>query len=91
MVTVAGIVTALLLLLRFTVNPSEPATALRETTQESIAEPVIELFAQLSELNAGGLGTTPLPVRPTSSAEPDEELLVSTSCPPAAPCDEGSN
>jgi hypothetical protein len=90
-VTVAGTVTALLLLLRFTVKPPEPAEELKETTQESIAEPVIELRAQLRELSAAGVATTPVPLRPTSNAEPDEELLVKASWPVEAPAEEGSN
>jgi hypothetical protein len=90
-VTVAGTVTALLLLLRFTVKPPELAELLRETTHASIAEPVIELRAQLSELSAAGFGITPVPLRPTSKAEPDKELLVKANWPVAAPVEEGSN
>ena len=90
-VTVAGTATALLLLLRFTVKPPEPAEELKETTHASIAEPVIELRAQLREPNATGLGITPVPLRPTSNAEPDEELLVKANWPVEAPAEEGSN
>jgi hypothetical protein len=48
-VTVAGTVTALLLLARLTLNPPLGAAALSATVQESVPAPVIDPLAQLNE------------------------------------------
>jgi hypothetical protein len=53
-VTVAGKVTAALLLERLTLTPPIPAVALRFTVQESLLPPVIEALVQASALSVAG-------------------------------------
>ena len=86
-VTVAGTVTAELLLARLTLNPALPAVAFNVTVQLSVPAPVIEPLVQLSALNPG----TPLPLRLITVDVPLEELLVKVSEPVAAPPAVGSN
>ena len=86
-VTDAGTVTALLLLARFTVKPPLAAAEFRVTVQLSVPAPVIELLLQLNPLSTG----TPLPLRLMMVDVPLDELLVSVSCPVAAPAAVGSN
>src|ERR1700678_4200752 len=59
--TVAGTVTAALLLARFTLRPPLPAAAVRATVQLSLPDSVIEALVQESELNATGTAV-PVPV-----------------------------
>jgi hypothetical protein len=86
-VTVAGTVTALLLLARLTAKPPVGAAAFNVTVQLSVPAPVIEPLVQLSPLNTG----TPLPLRLTAVEVPVEELLVRVSEPEMAPAVVGSN
>jgi hypothetical protein len=86
-VTLAGTVTALLLLARLTANPPVAAAAFRVTVQLSVPDPVIDPLAQLRALNTG----TPVPLRLTRVEEPLEELLVRVREPEAAPAAVGSN
>jgi len=86
-VSVAGTVTALLLLARLTVNPPVAAAAFRVTVQLSVPAPVNDPLAQLNALSTG----TPVPLRLTMVEVPLEELLVMVSEPEAAPAVVGSN
>jgi hypothetical protein len=85
-VTVAGTVTALLLLARLTLKPPLGAAAFNFTAQLSVPAPVIDPLVQLSPLNTG----TPVPLRLTTVEIPLEELLVRFSWPVAAPAVMGS-
>lgn len=86
-VTVAGTVTAELLLARPTANPPLAAATFRVTVQLSVPAPVIDPLVQLRALNIG----VPVPLRLTSVEVPLEELLVIVSDPVAAPARAGSN
>ena len=88
-VTVAGTVTATLLLERPTVNPPSGAAAVRVTVQASVPDPVIEEEPQVSPLNAAT--AVPVPVKGSVAVEPLAELLEMESCPVAEPADVGSN
>jgi hypothetical protein len=85
--TVAGRVTVLLLLARFTVNPPLPAATFNVTEQLSVPAPATELLMQARPVNAG----TPAPLRLIDVELPVEELLVSVSEPVVAPATAGSN
>lgn len=71
-VTVAGTVTAILLLARVTVSPPLAAAAFSVTVQESLPDPVRELLLQDNAIRAG----TPAPLRAatpvTEIPQPDE-------------------
>ncbi len=71
-VTIAGTVTALLLLARLTGNPPLAAAAFNVTVQLSVPAPVIDPLAQLSPASTG----TPVPLRFMAVDVPVEELLV---------------
>ena len=86
-VTLAGTVTAELLLARLTTNPPLAAAAFRVTVQLSVPAPVIDPLVQLNALNTG----TPLPLRLITVDVPLEELLVKVNEPEAAPAVVGSN
>jgi hypothetical protein len=86
-VTVAGTVTAELLLARLTAKPPVGAAAFRVTVQLSVPAPVIEPLAQLSALNTG----TPVPLRLTTVEVPLEELLVIVNWPVTGPDAAGLN
>ena len=86
-VTLAGTVTAALLLVRPTANPPLAAAAFSVNVQLSVPAPVIEPLVQLSALSTG----IPVPLRLTAVEVPEEELLVSVSVPAAAPATVGSN
>ena len=88
-VTVAGTVTALLLLARLTLKPPVPAAAFRVTVQLSLPAAVMEPLVQLSALSTGT--PTPVPLRLTAVEAPVEELLAMVSEPEAAPAVVGSN
>jgi hypothetical protein len=74
-VTVAGTVTAELLLARLTANPPLAAATFSVTVQLSVPAPVIDPLVQLSPLNTG----TPVPLRLIKVEVPLKELLVSVS------------
>ena len=86
-ITVAGTVTAPLLLARLTKNVPLTAVVLRLTVQLSVPAEVIELLAQVNPLNTG----TPVPLKRIKVVVPDDELLVSVSAPVANPAMLGSN
>lgn len=86
-VTVAGTVTAELLLARLTVVPALGAAPFRVTVHESVPPPVIEELVQESALKVA----TPVPLRLTVAAPPEEALLEMVSVPVAAPEVVGSN
>jgi hypothetical protein len=88
-VTVAGTVTAVLLLERLTLRPPVGAAALRVTVQASVPAPVMD--ALLQESAASVADETPVPVKPITAAELVEELLAMDNCPVAAPVTVGSN
>ena len=85
-VTVAGTVTAVLLLERLTTNPPLGATAFNVTVQASVPEPVMEPLPQVTALTV-----VPVPLRLTVVEAPLEELLVRASEPETAPAVVGSN
>jgi hypothetical protein len=87
-VTVAGSVTAGLLLERLTFSPPLPAATLRNTVQESVPDPVIEALAQENALSVPG-AAVPVPLSITATGLV-EELLVKVSAPVTAPVAEGS-
>jgi hypothetical protein len=86
-VTVAGTVTAGLLLARPTANPPLGAAPFRATVQLSVPAPVIEALEQESELSVA----MPVPLRATVAVPPDEALLEIASDPIAVPARVGSN
>jgi hypothetical protein len=86
-VTLAGTVTAELLLARLTVKPLLAAAVFRNTVQLSDPAPVIDPLVQLRRFNTGN----PAPVRLITVEVPPDELLVSVSEPVAAPAVRGSN
>ena len=86
-VTVAGKVTAALLLARLTAIPPLAAAVFSDTVQLSVPAPVIDPLAQLSPVRTG----TPVPLRLIAVEVPEDELLVSVSVPDAAPLVVGSN
>ena len=86
-VTVAGTVTAELLLARLTANPPLAAATFSVTVQLSLPAPVIDPLVQLSPLNIG----RPVPLRLIKVEVPYDELLVNVSWPVAAPAVAGSN
>jgi hypothetical protein len=85
--TVAGTVTAELLLARLTVKPLLAAAVFRNTVQVSDPAPVIDPLVQLRRFNTGN----PAPVRLITVEVPLDELLVRVSEPEAAPAVKGSN
>jgi hypothetical protein len=85
--TVAGTVTALLLLARLTVNPPLAAATFKATEQLSDPAPATELLLQVSPVNAG----MPVPLRLIAVELPVDELLVSVSDPVIAPAAAGSS
>ena len=86
-VTLAGTVTAELLLARLTANPPVVAAVFNVTVQLSVPAPVIVPLVQFKALNTG----TPVPLKLIRVDVPLAELLVSVSCPVAAPAVPGSN
>ena len=86
-VTLAGTVTAELLLARLTANPPVAAAAFSVTVQLSVPAAVIDPLVQLNALSTG----TPLPLRLITVDVPVEELLVKVNEPEAAPDVVGSN
>ncbi len=77
-VTEEGVVTAELLLARFTTKPPLAAAVVSVTVHESVPEPVIELLLHESELSAAGRDV-PVPLRAITVEAPVEELLANVS------------
>jgi hypothetical protein len=74
--TVAGTVTAALLLARDTLKPPLPAAPLSVTVQASLPDPVMDALLQVSAVNVAGTATAvPVPVRPITAVPLVEELL----------------
>jgi hypothetical protein len=88
-VTVAGRVTAALLLESLTLSPPLPAAALRVTVQASVPEPVVEPLEQESALSVAGT-RVPVPLRLITADGFVDELLVRVRAPFAAPVAKGS-
>jgi hypothetical protein len=86
-VTEAGTVTAELLLASPTANPPAADAAFSVTVQASVPAALNDPVLQLNPLNTG----TPVPLKPIRVDVPLAELLVSVSCPVAAPAVLGSN
>ncbi len=86
-VTVAGTVTAELLLTRPTAKPPLAAATFNVTVQLSVPTAVIDALVQLKPLNTG----VPDPVRLTTVEVPLDELLVKVNEPVSAPAAVGSN
>jgi hypothetical protein len=74
-VTVAGSVTAVLLLNRVTLSPPLAVAAFSVTVQASVPEPVMDPLVQVSVLNTPGAGV-PVPLRLIIAVPLVEELLV---------------
>ena len=74
-VTLAGTVTAVLLLDRLTTSPPLAADAFSVTVQASVPDPVMEPLLQEMPLNAAGTAV-PVPLRVITAAAPVEELLL---------------
>lgn len=75
-VTVAGTVTAALLLDRLTLSPPLGAAAFSAAVQASVPDPVMDPLLQESALKAGGLLVVPVPLRLITSVGLVGELLV---------------
>jgi hypothetical protein len=73
-VTVAGTVTAALLLARLTLKPPVPAAAVSVTVQLSLPDPVIDALLQESALNVPA-PAVPVPVRLITAVPLVDELL----------------
>jgi hypothetical protein len=86
-VTEVGTPTSEVLLPTLTANPPLGAAAFSVTVQRSVADPVTDVLAHVSELTTG----TPAPLRLTTLWLPLEELLLSVSCPVIVPAAVGSN
>jgi len=89
-VTVAGTLTAALLLARLTLKPPLAAAAVSVTVQLSLPDPVMDALLQVSPLNAA-VADVPVPLRLIAAVPLVEELLWMVSCPVAAPVAVGSN
>ncbi len=87
MVTEAGTITALLLLVRLIAWPLLPAAAFKLTVQSSAALPRIDPFAQVNPVKIG----TPMPLRATEVELPFDALLAMVSWPLAEPDAVGPN
>lgn len=85
--TVAGTVTALLLLLRLAENVPLTAVAFSVTVQLSVPVEVIELLEHANPFNAG----SPVPLSVIKVVVPDVELLVRVNVPVVSPARPGSN
>jgi hypothetical protein len=88
-VTMAGRVTAALLLESLMPSPPLPAGALSVTVQASVLEPVAEPLEQDSALSVPGT-TVPAPLRLITADGFVEELLERVRAPVAAPLAKGS-
>jgi hypothetical protein len=72
--TVAGTVTAALLLARVTLKPPLPATVVSVTVHASLPDPVMDALLHDNALNAAGTAV-PVPVRLTTAVPLVDELL----------------
>jgi hypothetical protein len=88
--TVAGTVTAALLLVTATLTPPLPAGPLSVTVQASVPAPVIDALLQDNALNPAATAV-PVPVRPTTAVPLVEESLWMVSRPVTAPAAVGPN
>jgi hypothetical protein len=88
-VTVAGRVTAALLLARLTLRPPVGAAPVKVTVQTSLPDPVNEAFVQETVLKVAA--ATPVPLRLIAAVPLVEEVLVTVNLPVAAPAVVGSN
>lgn len=85
--SVAGTVTAELLLASPTVNPPLAAAAFSVTVQASVPAALNVPVLQLNALKTG----TPVPLKPIRVDVPLAELLITVNCPVADPAVFGSN
>lgn len=83
----AGTTTALLLLARVIANPPVLAAVFNVTVQLSVPAPGMDPLVQVRPVNTG----MPVPLRLKTEDAPDDELLVSVTCPEAAPAEPGVN
>jgi hypothetical protein len=91
-VTVAGTLTAALLLLSATVNPPLPAAEPSVTVHGSVSEPITVPFAQFNKLNVPrGAAVVPVPDRLTTSEFALVASLETVNVPEANPIAEGLN
>jgi hypothetical protein len=88
--TVAGTVTAALLLSNDTLKPPLPAGPLSVTVQASLPAPVMDALLQDNALKVAA-AVVPVPVRPITAVPFVEELLWMVSAPVTAPAAAGSN
>lgn len=86
-VTVAGTVTAELLLARFTVNPPPAAAVFSVTVQPSVPDPVMDALPQDSADRTG----TPVPLTSITAEAPLEPSLAIVNCPVVTPAAVGVN
>lgn len=86
--TVAGTLTAALLLARLTLSPLLGAAAFSVTVHASVPDPVMDALLQESALNAAV--DTPVPLRLIAVVAPVDELLVRVNLPETAPAVVGS-
>jgi len=92
MVTVLGIVTAELLLDRFTLSPPLGAAAVSVTVHASVPDPAMTPLLQDSALNAAEpVPVVPVPFRVTTGVPVVEELVPIVSRPVAVPSAAGLN
>jgi hypothetical protein len=86
-VTVAGIVKAVLLLERLNVKPPLGAAVFRVAMQAAVPAPVMELLAQFSAVRLGSAAVVavPEPFNPMTSAPEFVALLETAICPVTAP------
>jgi hypothetical protein len=71
--------------------PSVGAAPFNDTVHASVAGPVIELFAQATDLTPGRIRIVPSPLRLTVTVSLFVALLAMASCPVAFPETAGSN
>jgi hypothetical protein len=88
--TVAGTVTAALLLVNDTLKPPLPAGPLNVTVQASLPAPVIDALLQDNALKVAA-AVVPVPVRPISAVALLADVLWTVSSPVTAPAVAGSN
>ena len=89
--TVAGTVTAALLLEMLTVSPALGAAPFNVTVQASVPDPVMDALLQERELSTAVPDSEPLPCRLIVAVWLLEELSVMVSCPVASPSATGLN
>jgi hypothetical protein len=88
--TVAGTVTAALLLVNDTLKPPLPAGPLNVTVQASLPAPLIDALLQDNALKVAA-AVVPVPVRPISAVALLADVLWTVSSPVTAPAVAGSN